>query len=75
MNQENGSIKQMKLRIPMELFYQLSVDAKYHREPPSTRARHILIDALMHVDISSASSKQEIKRLTDLNWKKLKGGE
>ncbi len=74
MNQESGSIKQMKLRLPMELFYQLTIDAKYHREPPSTRARHILIDQLMHIDISSASAKKEIKKLTDENWKKLNGG-
>lgn len=74
MNQENGSIKQMKLRLPMELYYQLEIDAKHHREPTSTRARHILIDQLMHVDISSSTAKAEIKKMVEANWKKIKGG-
>ena len=74
MNQENGSIKQMKIRLPMELYYQLTMDAGFHREPPSTRARHILIDQLMHIDISSAKAKLAIQKLTEENWTKIKGG-
>lgn len=73
MNQENGRIKQLKLRVPMELFYQLCKDAEKHCETPSARARHILLDALMEIDISSSEDKAEIARLIHENWKRIKG--
>jgi hypothetical protein len=70
-NQENGNIKQMKLRIPMSLFRQLEIDAANHNEEPSTRARHILIDQLMHIDVSTPEEKAIIKQMVDANWAKI----
>ncbi|MBP5545212.1 MAG: hypothetical protein ILM98_14140 [Kiritimatiellae bacterium] len=71
-NQENGAIKQLKLRIPMPMFQQLVKDAAQHAEPPATRARHILGDALMDVELTDAD-KAEIKRLIAENWAKIRG--
>lgn len=70
--QENGGVKQMKLRIPMELFQQLVKDAKIHKQPPSTRARHILVDALMDVPLTEQDF-QKIEKMKEENWAKLKG--
>lgn len=71
-NQESGEIKQLKLRIPMAMFQQLVKDARKHREPPATRARHILGDALMGIELTD-KDKAEIKRLVDENWAKIRG--
>lgn len=73
MNQENGSIKQFKLRMPMQLFYQLKIDADKHSETPSERARHIMLDALMDIDVSTPEHQAEIKKLIEENWKKING--
>jgi hypothetical protein len=70
-NQENGEVKQLKLRIPMELFVQLEIDAAAHNEPPATRARHILGDQLMNVPLTAAD-KRHIKELVDANWAKIR---
>lgn len=70
-NQENGEVKQLKLRIPMELFVQLEKDAAAHNEPPATRARHILGDQLMNVPLTAAD-KKHIKDLVDANWAKIR---
>lgn len=73
-NQENGAIKQLKLRIPMAMFQQLVKDAERHAEPPATRARHILGDALMGIELTEAD-KAEIQRLIAENWAKIRGEE
>ncbi len=73
-NQENGEVKQLKLRIPMELYVQLEKDAATHNEPPSTRARHILGDQLMNVPLSAAD-KERVKELVAENWAKIRKGE
>lgn len=70
-NQENGNIKQMKLRLPMSLFRQLEIDAANHGEEPSTRARHILMDELMSIDVSTDEEKARIKRMVEENWAKI----
>lgn len=70
-NQENGNIKQMKLRLPMSLFRQLEIDAAKHCEEPSTRARHILVDALMSIDVSSKEEKENIRLMVEANWAKI----
>lgn len=70
-NQENGNIKQMKIRLPMSLYRQLEIDAQNHKEEPSTRARHILIDQLMEVDISSEEEQSKIRRMIEVNWEKI----
>lgn len=72
-NQENGNIKQMKLRIPMSLFRQLEIDAAKHNhnEEPSTRARHILMDNLMNVDVSTPEEQATIKAMVEANWAKI----
>jgi len=72
-NQENGEVKQLKLRIPMELYVQLEKDAAVHNEPPSTRARHILGDQLMNVPLSAAD-KERVKELVAANWAKIRKG-
>ena len=71
-NQESGWIKQLKLRIPMAMYQQLVKDAELHSEPPATRARHILGDALMGIELTD-DDKAEIKRLVDENWAKIRG--
>lgn len=70
-SQENGNIKQMKIRLPMTLFRQLEIDAERHNEEPSTRARHILVDSLMSIDISSDEEKEKIRRMVEENWAKI----
>lgn len=70
-NQENGSVKQMKLRLPMSLFRQLEIDASKHGESPSTRARHILVDQLMDIDVSSPKEQARIKQMIEDNWAKI----
>lgn len=72
-NQENGEVKQLKIRIPMELFVQLEIDAAKHNEPPATRARHILGDQLMNVPLTS-KDKDHLKQLIAENWAKIKKG-
>lgn len=72
-NQENGNIKQMKLRLPMFMFRQLQIDAEARGEEPSTRARHILGDALMGIDVSSEEEKAKIREMVDANWAKING--
>ena len=71
-NQESGRIKQMKIRMPMELFRQLEIDAEQHHEECSTRARHILGDSLMHIDVSTPEEKEIIKKMVEANWAKIK---
>lgn len=70
-NQENGKIKQLKLRIPMEMFRQLEIDAEKHGDKPATRARHILGDALMSIDVSTPEERERIKRMIAENWEKI----
>lgn len=70
-NQESGKIKQMKLRIPMTLFRQLEIDAQNHGEEPSTRARHILMDQLMGIDVSSPEEQAIIKQMIEDNWARI----
>ena len=70
-NQESGKIKQLKLRLPMEVFRQLEIDAERHNDKPATRARHILGDALMTIDFSTPEEQMRIKRMIDANWEKI----
>lgn len=72
-NQENGNVRQLRIRIPMSLYRQLEKDAEKHCEETSTRARHILADALMDVDVSSAEEREIIKKMVADNWDKIKG--
>ena len=67
MNQENGNVKQLKLRIPMELFVALEQDAGAHNTKPATHARHILADALMSVD----PDPKRVAKLVAANWAKI----
>lgn len=73
MNQESGRIKQLKLRVPMELYVQLEKDAAVHNEPPSTRARHILLDSLMNVELTAADI-EHVEDLVAQNWERLRKG-
>lgn len=61
-NQESGKIKQLKLRLPMAVYRQLEIDAEHHCDRPATRARHILGDALMSIDVSTPEEQERIKR-------------
>lgn len=70
-NQESGKIKQLKLRLPMEMFRQLEIDAENHSDKPATRARHILGDALMSIDVSTPEERERIKHMIDENWAKI----
>ena len=70
-NQESGKIKQLKLRLPMPVFRQLEIDAERHNDKPATRARHILVDALMTIDVSTPEEQMRIKRMIDENWEKI----
>ena len=71
-NQENGNVKQMKLRLPMFMFRQLEIDAERHGEEPSTRARHILGDALMEIDVNTEEERERIKMMVEANWEKIR---
>ncbi len=71
-NQENGSVKQMKLRIPMQLYVQLEKDAQSHNETPCARARHILVDQLMHIPLTPKDHRH-LKELIAANWAKIRG--
>ena len=71
-NQENGRIKHLMLRVPMELYWQLRKDAEYHRLPPATRARHILYDALMDVELTE-KDYADIAKAIEENWRKIRG--
>ena len=70
-NQESGKIKQLKLRLPMEMYRQLEIDADSHGEKPATRARHILGDALMAIDVSTPEEQARIKQMIEENWAKI----
>lgn len=70
-NQESGKIKQLKLRLPMEVYRQLEIDAANHSDKPATRARHILGDALMSIDVSTPEEQERIKRMIAENWEKI----
>lgn len=70
-NQENGKIKQLKLRMPMQMYRQLELDAGNHGEKPATRARHILGDALMTIDVSTPEEQARIKQMIAANWAKI----
>ena len=70
-HQENGRIKHLRLRMPMELYWQLRKDAELHNEPPATRARHILCDALMDIDLTQQDYKG-IERAIKANWRKIR---
>lgn len=72
-NQESGRIKQLKLRVPMELYKQLIKDAEFHHETPSAHARHILLDALMRVELTE-EDKKDVERMIAENWTKIRGG-
>ena len=73
-HQENGRIKHLRLRMPMELYWQLKKDAERHNEPPATRARHILCDALMDVALTKRDYAA-IERAVNDNWQKIRGGD
>lgn len=73
-HQENGRIKHLRLRMPMELYWQLRKDAEDHNEPPATRARHILCDALMDVQLTEKDYKS-IERAIKDNWRKIRGND
>lgn len=70
-NQESGKIKQLKLRLPMEVFRQLEIDADLHGDKPATRARHIIGDALMSIDVSTPEERERIKQMIAKNWAKI----
>lgn len=70
-NQESGNVKQMKLRLPMSLFRQLQIDAAKHNHEPSTHARHLLVDALMDIDVSSPEEQAKIAEMVRENWAKI----
>ena len=70
-NQESGKIKQMKIRLPMFMFRQLEIDADAHGEEPSTRARHILGDALMAINVNTPKEKERIRKMIEANWAKI----
>lgn len=71
-NQESGNVKQMKVRLPMSLYRQLEKDAEEHHEETSTRARHILADALMDIDVSTPEERAIIKKMVEANWAKIR---
>ncbi|MCL1921517.1 MAG: hypothetical protein FWG50_10675 [Kiritimatiellaeota bacterium] len=71
-HQENGRVKHLRLRMPMELYWQLKKDAALHNEPPATRARHILCDTLMDVGLTK-KDYAAIERAVNDNWKKIRG--
>ena len=71
-HQENGRVKHFKLRIPMELYWQLKKDAEYHRMQPATWARHLLCDALMDIVLTEADYA-DIEKAIDDNWQKIRG--
>jgi len=73
-HQENGRIKHFRLRMPMELYWQLKKDAEKHNEPLGARARHILCDALMDVDLTQEDF-DNIKLAIEENWRKIRGEE
>jgi len=58
----------------MELYWQLRKDAEDHNEPPATRARHILCDALMDVQLTEKDYKS-IERAIKDNWRKIRGND
>lgn len=70
-NQESGKIKQLKLRLPMAVYRQLEIDADRHGDKPATRARHILGDALMTIDVSTPEERERIKRMIADNWERI----
>ena len=70
-NQENGKIKQLKLRLPMEMYRQLEIDAANRGDKPATRARHILGDALMSIDVSTPEERKRIRKMIEENWAKI----
>jgi len=71
-HQENGRTKHFRLRMPMELYWQLKKDAEAHNVPPATRARHILCDALMDVQLTQQDYKKIAQAIRD-NWRKIRG--
>ena len=71
-HQENGRVKHFKLRMPMELYWQLKKDAEKHCEPPGARARHILCDALMDVDLTQEDF-ENINQAIEKNWRRIRG--
>ncbi len=70
-SQESGKIKQLKLRIPMEMYRQLEIDAERRGEKPATRARHILGDSLMSIDVSTPEERERIRQMIEENWTKI----
>ena len=64
----------MKLRLPMEMFRQLEIDAATHGDKPATRARHILGDALMTIDVSTPEERERIRQMIAENWAKISQG-
>lgn len=72
--QENGNVKQLKLRIPMAMYRQLEIYAESKNEKPATSARHILGDCLMDIDVSSDEEKSRIAQMVNENWAKINKG-
>ena len=72
-HQENGRIKHLRLRMPMELYWQLKKDAENHNEPPATRARHILCDTLMDINLTK-KDYSDIEQAIKDNWQKIQRG-
>ena len=72
-HQESGRIKHLRLRVPMELYWQLKKDAEHHHMPNTTWARHILCDALMNVKLTK-KDYADIDRAIAANWRKIRGG-
>lgn len=70
-NQESGTIKQLKLRVPMAMYRQLEIYADTKHEKPATSARHILGDALMDIDVSTPEEKERIAKMIRDNWAKI----
>lgn len=58
----------------MELYWQLKKDAEAHNEPPATRARHILCDALMAIPLT-ATDYAGIAKAIEENWEKIRRGQ
>lgn len=69
--QESGTIKQLKLRVPMAMYRQLEIYADSKKEKPATAARHILGDKLMDIDVSTPDEKARIAKMIQDNWAKI----
>lgn len=50
---EGPHVKQLTIKIPWELYYQLKCDAEQHGQSVTVHARHILADALLGVKLTA----------------------